>query len=280
MDLSKINIQELLTSLSDLAVKYGVRIVGAIFILVVGWWLIKRITKFIDSKMVKANIEVSLRTFSIDLIGVAFKILLLFTVVSTIGVEMTSFVAIFASAGLAVGMALSGTLQNFAGGVVILVFKPYKVGDFVEIAGNTGVVKNIKIFVTTVTTVDNKTIVIANNQAASGVVVNYSTEEKRRVDFLFGIAYGDDLNKAKSLIKAEVDKHEFIDKDPKPFIRLSELGDNSVNIVVRVWCNGDKYWDVYFDIMEGVYNSFNNNGINIPFPQMDVHLKQDTKNII
>ena len=275
MDFTKIDINGIVASLSDLAVTYGVKIVGSVVLLIAGWWLVSKITNLIEDKMEKADIEVSLRSFAGDLIGVALKILLLFTVISTLGVEMTSFVAIFASVGLAVGMALSGTLQNFAGGVIILIFKPYKVGDFVDVGGYQGFVKSIKIFVTTIVTTDNKTIIIANNQASGGVIVNYTAEEKRRVDFVFGIAYGDDLNKAKDLIRDAVAKDSNIDKDPAPFIRLGELGDSSVNITVRVWCDTAKYWDVHFDTMENVYNAFINNGINIPFPQMDVHVKND-----
>ena len=192
-----------------------------------------------------------------------------------VGVEMTSFIAILAAAGLAVGMALSGTLQNFAGGVMILIFKPFKIGDFIDAQGYLGVVKEIQIFNTIITTPDNKTIIIPNGGLSNSSMTNYSTEEKRRVDWTIGIAYGDDVDKARAVIKRLCDEDSRIIKDPEVFIAVSELADSSVNFAVRVWVKAPDYWGVFFDLNENVYKTFGNEGLNIPFPQMDVHVHKN-----
>ena len=189
-----------------------------------------------------------------------------------LGVEMTSFIAILGAAGLAVGMALSGTLQNFAGGVMLLIFKPFKVGDFIEAQGYAGVVKEIQIFNTIITTGDNKTIIIPNGGLSTSSMVNYSTMPTRRVDWTFGIGYGDDVDKAKEVLKKLLSEDARILKDPEPFIAVSELADSSVNFVVRAWVNGADYWGVFFDMNEKVYKTFDKEGLNIPYPQMDVHI--------
>jgi len=176
------------------------------------------------------------------------------------------------AAGLAVGMALSGTLQNFAGGVMILLFKPYKVGDVIEAQGYVGSVKEIQIFTSILTTPDNKTVLIPNGPLATGSLINFSTQDTRRVDWTIGIAYGDDLDKAYEVIKGFIGEDDRILKDPEPFMALSALADSSVNIVVRVWVNSPDYWGVFFDMNEKVYRSFDKEGLGIPFPQMDVHL--------
>lgn len=184
---------------------------------------------------------------------------------------MTSFAAILASVGVAAGMALSGNLQNFAGGIVILVLRPYKIGDFVQIGGESGVVKSIQIFNTVLTTPDNKTIIIPNNSIASGNLTNYSTEEKRRVDFSFGVDYGTDIKKVRQVLETIIANDARILKDPAHFIGLGELADSSVNITVRVWVKSADYWDVFFAMNETVYDTFNKEGINFPFPQVTVH---------
>ena len=195
------------------------------------------------------------------------------SVLGMLGIEMTSFIALLGAAGLAVGMALSGTFQNFAGGVMILIFKPFKVGDFIDAQGYMGVVKEIQIFVTILTTGDNKTIIIPNGGLSNSSMVNFSTQENRRVDWSFGIGYGDDLDKAKGIIQKLIDADERILKEPASLIVLGELADSSVNITVRAWANASDYWGIFFDMNEKVYHAFNNGGINIPFPQMDVHVK-------
>jgi small conductance mechanosensitive channel len=189
-----------------------------------------------------------------------------------IGIEMTSFIAILGAAGLAFGMALSGTLQNFAGGVIILVFKPYKVGDYIEAAGYAGSVTEIRIFNTILKTPDNKVIIIPNSSLAGNSMTNYSAEPTRRVDFKFGIGYQDDIDKAKSVLKRLADADERILKDPAVFIAVSEMADSSVNLIVRAWVETANYWPVYFDMTEKVKKTFDAEGISIPFPQRDVHI--------
>ena len=218
--------------------------------------------------------EESLQKFLGSLSSILLKILLLITVASTIGIEATSFIAILGAAGLAVGLALQGSLGNFAGGLLILLFKPFKVGDFIETQGQLGKVHAIHVFSTVLKTPDNKTIILPNGAVAGGSITNFSTEKQRRVDMTFGIGYGDDLKKAKDILKQLVDNDERILKDPEPVIAVSELGDNSVNYVVRVWCNAADYWSIFFDMQETVKLTFDQEGISIPFPQRDVHLYQ------
>ena len=222
--------------------------------------------------MEKRKIDDSLKPFIKSLTSALLKTLLVITVLGMLGVEMTSFIAILGAAGLAVGMALSGTLQNFAGGVMLLIFKPFKVGDFIEAQGYAGVVKEIQIFNTIITTGDNKTIIIPNGGLSTSSMVNYSTMPTRRVDWTFGIGYGDDVDKAKEVLKKLLSEDARILKDPEPFIAVSELADSSVNFVVRAWVNGADYWGVFFDMNEKVYKTFDKEGLNIPYPQMDVHI--------
>jgi small conductance mechanosensitive channel len=261
-----------LAGLLDLAIQYGPRLVGALLVFVVGWKLIGVAGRRFNSAMSKRDVEPSLKTFIVSLISALFKVLLLISILGMLGVEMTSFIAILGAAGLAVGLALSGTLQNFAGGVLILFFKPFKVGDFVDAQGYTGTVKEIQIFNTILKTPDNKTIIIPNGGLATGSMTNFTTELQRRVDWKFGIAYGDDSDMAKEVLANLMDQDERILKEPAPFIAISELGDSSVNFVVRAWVNAADFWAVFFDMNEKVYKTFPQKGLNIPFPQMDVHL--------
>lgn len=224
--------------------------------------------------MTKKDVEPSLRQFLKSLLSMLLKVLLFIAVISMLGIEMTSFVAILAAAGFAVGMALSGTLQNFAGGVMIILFKPFKVGDFIEAQGYTGTVKEIQIFNTILKTPDNKTIIIPNGGLSTGSLTNFSTEPQRRVDFTFGIGYEDDIDKARNIIMGLIAKDERILKDPAPFVAVSELADSSVNFVVRVWANAADYWGIYFDMTENVKKAFDKEGISIPYPQTDVHVHQ------
>ncbi|WP_372948002.1 mechanosensitive ion channel family protein [Mariniphaga sp.] len=258
--------------INDIVLTFGPRLVGAIITLIVGWWIISIIQKSLRKNFEKREMEPSLRGFLNSMIGVLLKVLLLISVIGMIGVQMTSFIAILGAAGLAVGMALSGTLQNFAGGVIILLFKPFKVGDYIEAQGHSGSVNEIQIFNTILKTPDNKTIIIPNGGLSTGSMINYSTEPRRRVDFVFGIGYGDDVDKARAVIQKLIDGDERILKDPEPFIAVSELADSSVNLVVRVWAEASNYWDIYFDMHEKVYKTFDKEGLNIPFPQMDLHV--------
>ena len=253
---------------------YGVRIklIGAIVVLIVGLWVIKAIMKGIRKTMEKRDMDESLKPFLLSMISMLLKIMLVISVLTMLGIQMTSFIAILGAAGLAVGMALSGTLQNFAGGVMILIFKPFKVGDFIEAQGYMGAVKEIQIFITILTTPDNKTVVIPNGGLSTGSLINYSAEPTRRVDWSFGIAYGDDFDKAKDVILNMLKTDERILTDPEPFVALGEMADSSVNITTRAWVKGEDYWGVFFDMNEKYYKEADKHGLSIPFPQLDVHM--------
>ena len=256
----------------DLVIIYGTKILLALITLVIGLWVIKIIMKMIVKGMEKRDVDASIRQFLKSLLGILLKIMLVISVISMLGVEMTSFVAILAAAGLAVGMALSGTLQNFAGGVMIILFKPFKVGDWIDAQGHMGSVSEIQIFNTILKTPDNKTIIIPNGGLSTSSMTNYSTEPRRRVDFTFGIGYGDDIDKAKKVIESLIAVDSRILKDPAPFIAVSALADSSVNFVVRVWAESGDYWGIFFDMNENVKKTFDKEGISIPFPQTDVHV--------
>jgi small conductance mechanosensitive channel len=258
----------------DLAIKYGLQILLALVTLIIGLWIIKIINNAIRKKMEKSKMDETLRSFLLPIISILLKILLIISVISMIGVEMTSFVAILAAAGFAIGMALSGSLQNFAGGIMIVLFKPFKVGDFIDAQGHMGTVREIQIFNTILKTPDNKTIIIPNGGLSTNSMTNFSAEPRRRVDFTFGIGYSDDIDKARKVLKGLIDADERILKDPEPVIVVSSLGDSSVDFTVRVWAEAANYWDIYFDMTENVKKTFDENGISIPFPQSDVHIYQ------
>ncbi len=264
--------EKYLDQLIAILVEYGPKLIGAIIVLIIGNLVIKVIIKVLKKLFKKRKFDESLGSFIMSMTKVVLQILLWISVLGMVGIEMTSFIALLGAAGLAVGMALSGTLQNFAGGVMILIFKPFKVGDFIDSQGATGVVKEIQIFNTILNTVDNKVIIIPNAQLSNTIITNYSTEPQRRVDWTFGIGYGDSVEKAQGILKELLDKDERILKDPEYFIALSELADSSVNITVRGWVKAADYWGVFFDMNKNVYDKFNQEGINIPFPQMDVHV--------
>jgi len=263
-------------ALANMAFEYILRytptVIGAIVALIIGLWVIKWVLKMVNGALTRAKVDESLKPFLKSLIGALLKVMLAISIMSMLGIAMTSFIAILGAAGLAVGMALSGTLQNFAGGVIILLFKPFKAGDYIEAQGYSGVVNEIQIFVTILTTPDNKTIIIPNGGLSNGAMINYSTQATRRVDWVFGIGYGDDLKKAKDLLKNLLEADSRILKDPAIFVGLGEMADSSINLTVRVWVNAEDYWGVFFDTNEKVYNEFNASGINIPYPQMDVHV--------
>lgn len=259
----------------NLSIEYGPKILGAILVLILGLWVTNLITKAIGRKLERSKMDSSLVPFLKSLINALLKILIFISVLGMVGIEMTSFIAILGAAGLAVGLALSGTLQNFAGGVIILIFKPFKVGDFIEAQGFMGVVKEISIFTTQLNTVDKKLVIIPNGGLSTGALTNFSAEPQRRVDWKFGIAYGDDMENFKKAITDFINEDSRILKDPAPFIGLSELGDSSVNFAVRAWVNSADYWDVFFEMNEKVYKRFKDYNLNIPFPQMDIHLSKE-----
>ncbi|MGM0622067.1 MAG: mechanosensitive ion channel family protein [Bacteroidota bacterium] len=268
------NIDSLWEKFYDAVMTFGPRLIGALIVLAIGWWIIKIIQQTLKNGFEKREMDLSLRGFLNSIIGILLKTMLLISVIGMLGVEMTSFIAILAAVGLAVGMALSGTLQNFAGGVMILLFKPFKVGDYITAQGHSGTVNEIQIFNTILKTPDNVTIIIPNGELATNSMTNYSVEKRRRVDFLFGIGYGDDVDKAKAVLRKLIDDDKRILQDPAPFIAVKELGDSSVNIVVRAWAEASDYWAIFFDMHEKVYKTFDKEGINIPFPQMDVHMQK------
>jgi len=259
-------------TLINLFVVWGPKLGGALLALVIGLWLAKMIAGGLSRRMEKNEVDPSLRPFLTSLVSTLLKVLVLISVLGMVGIEMTSFIALLGAAGLAIGMALSGTLQNFAGGVMILIFKPFKVGDVIEAQGYTGCVNAIQIFNTILKTPDNKTVIIPNGGLSTSSMVNYSTEATRRVDWTFGIAYGDDIDKAKEVLTELLMSNENVLKDPAPFVELGELADSSVNFTVRAWVNAADYWAVHFYMLDKVYRKFAEEGLSIPFPQMDVHL--------
>ncbi|MEE4198721.1 MAG: mechanosensitive ion channel domain-containing protein [Bacteroidales bacterium] len=265
-------VEKYLDQMVNFGFEYGPKLIGGILVLIFGLWISRIITKGVGKALTRGNIDSSLIPFIKNLTSVILKILVVITVMGMIGIQMTSFIAILGAAGLAIGMALSGTLQNFAGGVIILIFKPFKVGDFIEAQGYMGTVKEISIFTTRLNTVDKKLIIIPNGPLSTGSLTNFSAEPQRRVDWTFGIAYGDDIGNFKKAIQDFIAEDSRILKDPAPFIGLTELADSSVNFAVRVWVNSPDYWDVFYQMNEKVYQRFGDYKLNIPFPQMDVHL--------
>lgn len=258
----------------ELLSEFGPKILAAILILIIGMMIVRRLTKLFGKVLEKREVDASLRPFLTGIIGALLKTLLFLSLFGIVGIPVTSFVAILGAAGLAVGMALSGTLQNFAGGVMILTFKPFKIGDFISAQGFDGVVKEIQIFNTIITTGDNKTVIIPNAPLSSGAMVNYSTQPQRRVDMTFGIGYNDDIDQAKAVLKSLLEADSRVLKDPEYFIAVGELADSSVNFVVRAWVNAADYWGVFFDMQENVKKAFDKEGISIPYPQQDVHMHE------
>ncbi len=266
------NSEQLLTMATDLSVEYGPKLVGAIVVWIIGSIIVKLLSKGFTKVLEKNNTDPSLVPFLSSLVATLLKVMLVISVLGMLGIEMTSFIAILGAAGLAVGMALSGTLQNFAGGVMILIFKPFKVGDVIDAQGFIGSVHEIQIFNTILKTPDNKTIIIPNGGLSTSSMTNFSTEQRRRVDWTFGIGYGDSTEKAKQVLQGLCDADSRILNDPEVFIAVSELADSSVNFVVRAWVEAGDYWGVYFDMNEKVYKTFAEQGLSIPYPQMDVHV--------
>ncbi len=249
-------------------------VVVAAIILVVGMWLAKRIKNLLTSQMEKRGVDSMLASFIGSIAHILIVAFVLIAALGQLGIQTTSLVAIIGAAGLAIGLALQGSLANFASGVMIIAFRPFKVGDFVEAGGAVGIVEGIQIFSTQMRTGDNKTIIVPNANITGGMITNYSTKDTRRVDLVFGIGYDDDIKKAKDILQSLVEKDERILKDPEPVIAVSELADSSVNFIVRPWVNSADYWGVYWDLTEQVKLTFDAEGISIPFPQQDVHMHQ------
>lgn len=268
---ANVHLDEAIKYLVEGSISVGGKILVALIVFIIGRALVGLVNKLVRKFLDKRNVDPSVKTFLRSLINIALMILLIVSVISTLGVPTTSFAALLASAGVAIGMALSGNLQNFAGGLIILLFKPYKVGDLVENQTVLGTVREIQIFHTILSTPDNKMIYIPNGSMSSGIVINYSHQTTRRVEWIFGVDYGEDYEKVKAIIAEILSKDERILPDPAPFIALHALAASSVNVVTRVWVKSEDYWDVYFDINKTVYAVFNEKGINFPFPQLTVH---------
>lgn len=269
-------LSRVLDSLVEQGVALGWTLIKALLVFIVGRFLISMINKLVQRVLLKRNIDPSIKTFVGSLIHIILMILLIVSVVGALGVQTASFAALLASAGVAIGMALSGNLSNFAGGLIILIFKPYKVGDFIEAQNLSGTVREIQIFHTVLTTTDNKVIYIPNGSLSSSAVINYSYQQVRRIDWTFGVEYGTDYAKVKGVLEEILAKDERILQEPAaPFIAMSQLADSSVNYVVRVWVNSPDYWNVYYDITRTVYERFNAEGIGFPFPQLTIHQAKD-----
>ena len=264
--------EEKLPQILDSLFEHGVQL---------GWTLLKAalvgaINLLVRKILEKRNIDPSVKSFVGSLVNVVLIILLIVSVVGALGVQTASFAALLASAGVAIGMALSGNLSNFAGGLIILLLKPYKVGDYIDALTESGTVREIQIFHTVLTTVDNRVIYIPNGSLSSGIVVNYSKQDIRRVDWVFGVEYGSDFEHVKQVIESILAQDNRILQQPAaPFIGLKELADSSVNISVRVWVKSEDYWDVFFDMNKKVYATFNEVGIGFPYPQLTVHQAKD-----
>ena len=253
----------------------AVKLFCAMMIWVIGRWVIRRIMKFARKTFERRDVEPSLRTFLDSMIRFILSTLLILTVIQMLGVNMTTIVALFASATLAIGMALSGTFQNFAGGVMILLLKPYRVGDYITAQGQSGTVTQIKLFSTQILTTDHQTIYIPNSSISTSIIDNYSEAKNRRIEITVDVAYGTDVDKAREVILAQCRGDERVNADPAPVVWVSGLADSSVKLILRVWTANANYWDVLFTLNERIYKALPQNGIEFPFPQLDVHLKSD-----
>lgn len=261
-------------TLRNLLEAYGPTVVKALAILLIGWIVARIVRSVARSLMIRAKVDETLTGFCASLLYMLLMALVIISALSKMGVDTTSFAALIAAAGLAIGFALQGSLGNFAAGVMLIIFRPFKAGDYVEAGGTSGTVEQIQVFATTLKTPDNKTIVVPNSAVTSSNITNYSARETRRVDMVFGIGYGDDIRKAKEVISSILARDNRILKEPEPVIAVSELADSSVNIVVRPWVKTADYWGVFFDITEAVKLEFDAQGITIPYPQQDVHMHQ------
>ncbi len=252
--------------IKNLLIEYSPKVVAALLLLIIGLWVIGIISKTVKKVMEKRGVDTSLRGFLASLVNWALKIFLLVTVAGQLGVETTSFAAIIAAAGLAIGMALQGSLSNFAGGALIMIFRPFKVGDYIEAQGEQGVVKDIQIFTTKINTIDNKEVIIPNGALSNGNIINYSSEDKRRVDLTFGVSYDADIKQTKDVLLSVTSNTPYTINDPAPVVLVGELADSSVNFITRTWVKSSDYWDAYFHITENVKIELDKAGIEIPYP--------------
>lgn len=263
------------TKYTDLVVsyvsEYGLKIIAAIVFFIIGKWAVKKITGLVKKLMEKSRIDKTLVEFAESVVYFLLLIVVILASLSIIGINTTSFIAILGAAGLAIGLALQGSFSNIGAAVLIIVFRPFKVGDFVEAGGATGTVEDVSLFSTTIVLLDNRIVIVPNSKVVGGNITNYSQKENRRVDLVFSIGYGDDLKLAKEILMEIMVSDERVLQEPAPFVAVSELGESGVNLVTRAWVKSGDYWDVYFAQVEKVKLTFDAKGISIPFPQMDVH---------
>ena len=257
-----------------LTIQYGVKVLMALVIFVIGKWVVKRLSVVLENLMEKNAVDSAIRHFTGSLVYYTLLIFVCIAALGQLGIQTASFVAIVGAAGLAVGLALQGSLSNFAAGVLLLLFRPFKVGDFVETAGTSGVIQSIQIFTTVLFTPDNKKVIVPNGRIIGDNIVNYSANDTRRVDLVFGIGYQDDIDAARKVLEGVLAADSRVLENPESVIAVVELADSSVNFVCRPWVKGGDYWPVYFDLTEAAKKALDANGISIPFPQRDVHLHQ------
>ena len=269
------SLEKFLGKIVNWATTDGIKLIIGIFLLWIGWKLAKKIVNILNKTLERRNVDVTIRSFLDTFLEVILKGLVVLVVLEYVGIKKTGVAALVASAGVAIGLALQGSLSNFAGGLVILLIRPFNVGDYVEGAGHNGVIEKIGMFYTHMVSVDNKLILVPNGTLANGSIVNYSAKELRRVDLTFGVGYEQDILKVKRVLSNIVEAHDLILKTPEPFIALSNHGDSAINFVVRVWVNNSDYWKVHFDLLESVKVAFDNEDISIPYPQMDLHIKNE-----
>ena len=267
-----INIEQLVEQVRELAVSFGLNIIAALAILVIGIWIIKLIRRIVEKRLDKREIDPTLAKFLLNLIYFLLLTVVILAALSQLGIETTSFIAILGAAGLAVGLALQGSLANFASGVLLIIFRPFKVDDFVKLADEEGFVEKIQIFTTQIRSFDNRTIIIPNSIITGGKITNYSTKEIRRVDLSIGISYGDNIKHAIDSLMEILDNHPKVLKDPAPFVGVTGYGDSSIDLTLRPWSKTEDYWDVFFEVNHAIKEQFDSKGVSIPFPQRDVHL--------
>ena len=258
--------------IKEILAVYGIRVIGAIAIFIIGRWVARGIRNLLRRLMTRAKVDKTLISFLGNLSYVIMLAVVVVAALNNLGIQTTSIIAVMGAAGLAIGLALKGSLSNFASGVMMVIFRPFKVGDHIEAAGTSGTVEDIQIFTTQMKSPDNKTIIVPNAKIMSGNIINYSAKGTRRVDMTFGIGYDDDIDKARAIIRDIIEKDERVLKDPKPLVAVSELADSSVNFTVRVWTKSGDYWGFYWDTTEAVKKRFDAEEIGIPFPQHDVHV--------
>ena len=272
--LQNMTFEDIISMLVEWGVEIAAKIAIALAIYFIGRWLIGRLVKVVNKICDKRGVEVSLQRFFNNMIKVVLYICLVLTIVGVLGIDTTSLIAMFASASLAIGMALSGTMQNFAGGVMILLLRPYRIGDYVEAQGQAGTIKEITLFNTVITTVDNKIIYVPNNTISSGIINNYSQAATRRVDWNISISYGDDVEVARRVLMQMMTEDKRVKQDPAPVVYLTSLGSDTVNISARAWVDNADYWGVYFELNERIYNELPKHGLHFPFPQLSVHIEK------